>query len=97
MTNYFWYFIAESRLQMIVNSHLVILDPLNLLFWTGEGREAFQGLSKKGMDRLNKALLEEVHSEICPSLEYATDKSSSRPNKSKQTSEAPNWGRVQLL
>ena len=36
------------------------------------------------------ALLEEAHSGISLSLEYATDKSCLRLNKSKQTTDAPN-------
>ena len=45
----------------------------------------------------NEALLEEVKSGLCLSLEYATDKSCSRPNKSKQTTDAAKGGMMQLL
>ena len=45
---------------------------------------------------VNEALIEEVQSGIRPSLEYATDKSCSRPNKSKQTSDAAKGRMMQL-
>ena len=45
---------------------------------------------------INEALLEEVKSGLCLSLEYATYKSCSRPNKSKQTTDAAKGGMMQL-
>ena len=44
----------------------------------------------------NEALLEEVKSGLYLSLEYATDKSCSRPNKLKQTTDAAKGGMMQL-
>ena len=44
----------------------------------------------------NEALIQDVQSGICPSLEYATDKSCLQLNKSKQTLNATKGGIIQL-
>ena len=61
-----------------------------------ENLENIQIIIGSELGNTNEALLEEVKSGLRLSLEYATDKSCSRPNKSKQTTDAAKGRMVQL-